>query len=310
MITADQGSNLTAHEAYERSLIAFDVVVAGIGEKPFWDEPTPCADWNVRTLLNHVVAEDRWVAPLLAGRTIDSVGDELAGDLLGADPVAAWQAARTEAVAAARAAADEQPVALSFGTVPAAEYLWQLAADHLIHGWDLASAAGAASPADADLIDAVARWFGDREEAYRAAGVVGPRTPVAKGASAYSRLLAAFGRSPRIDDVVRDFGAAFNAQDLELVMARVSDDIIFESTAPPDGRRYAGADAVRSCWEELFASSPGATFTEESLMSAADHAVVQWRYDWAGVDPGHVRGVDLIRVRDGLVSEKISYVKG
>ena len=310
MITGDQRSSLSAHEAYERSLIAFDAVVKELPESPHWDAPTPCADWDLRTLVNHVVGEDRWVVPLLAGRTIASVGDELSGDLLGEDSDAAWRVARSEATAAARATQDEQPVGLSFGTVPAAEYLWQLAADHLIHAWDLASAIDVASPADADLIDAVAQWFGDREEAYRAAGAVGPRMPVTDGASAFSRLLVSFGRTPRVVDVVRDFGAAFSAQDLELVMARVSDDIVFESTAPPDGNSFVGEAAVRACWGQLFASSPGASFTEESLTVAGDVAVTQWRYDWHGAEPGHVRGVDLIRVRDGLVSEKISYVKG
>jgi hypothetical protein len=36
----------------------------------------------------------------------------------------------------------------------------------------------------------------------------------------------------------------------------------------------------------------------------------QWRYDWSGAAPGHVRGVDLFRVQNGLVAEKVSYVKG
>ena len=43
-----------------------------------------------------------------------------------------------------------------------------------------------------------------------------------------------------------------------------------------------------------------------------DRGVLRWRFDWQGDDgtPGHVRGVDVLRFRDGLVSEKLSYVKG
>ena len=54
-----------------------------------WAAPTPCADWDVRALVRHVVEEERWVAPLLRGETIEEVGDRFAGDLLGDDPVRA-----------------------------------------------------------------------------------------------------------------------------------------------------------------------------------------------------------------------------
>ncbi len=55
--------------------------------------PTPCAAWNVRDLVNHVVAQARRVAPLLAGVTLNEVGEQLDGDLLGDDPVRAWDGA-------------------------------------------------------------------------------------------------------------------------------------------------------------------------------------------------------------------------
>lgn len=35
--------------------------------------------------------------------------------------------------------------------------------------------------------------------------------------------------------------------------------------------------------------------------------VQRWRYDWAD---GHIRGIDVLTVRDGTVTEKIAYVKG
>ena len=43
-----------------------------------------------------------------------------------------------------------------------------------------------------------------------------------------------------------------------------------------------------------------------------NRCVVRWRYEWVEKDgkPGHVRGVDVVRVRDGKVAEKLSYVKG
>src|SRR6478735_4331117 len=58
-----------------------------------WHDPTPCDDWDVRTLVNHVAVEQLWVPPLAGGSTVADIGDQLDGDQLGTDPVAAWDAA-------------------------------------------------------------------------------------------------------------------------------------------------------------------------------------------------------------------------
>lgn len=109
---------------------------------------------------------------------------------------------------------------------------------------------------------------------------------------------------------VERFGAAFEVQDLDAILAAVTDDCVFESTTPPEGVRHVGKAAVRAAWSELFASSPSARFTVEERIVAGDRVIDTWRYDWDGDAPGHVRGVDVFRVRDGLVAEKVSYVKG
>jgi ketosteroid isomerase-like protein len=112
---------------------------------------------------------------------------------------------------------------------------------------------------------------------------------------------------------VERFNAAFDRHDVDGVMAAMTDDCVFENTSPaPDGERFEGQAAVRAVWERFFRSSPHATFTIEELFAAGDRCVVRWLYRWAGDDgrPGHVRGVDVFRVRDGKVAEKLSYVKG
>jgi ketosteroid isomerase-like protein len=106
---------------------------------------------------------------------------------------------------------------------------------------------------------------------------------------------------------VARFGEAFDRHDVDAVMAAMTADCVFESTAPPDGVRYEGQDAVRSAWTALFAGAPGAVFEVEEQFVCGDRVVARWRYAWDG---GHVRGVDMFRVRDGLVAEKASYVKG
>ena len=106
---------------------------------------------------------------------------------------------------------------------------------------------------------------------------------------------------------VARFGAAFARRDVDAVMAAMTDDCVFESTAPPDGVRHEGRAAVRAAWTEFFAASAEASFETEEQIVCGDRVVAQWRYTW--VD-GHVRGIDVYRVRDGLVAEKVSYVKG
>lgn len=161
-----------------------------------WDLPTPCTGWTVRDLVNHVVGEDLWTPPLVDGKTIEEVGDQFDGDVLGDDPVGTAQAAATAAVAAtAGALPDGGIVHLSFGDTPIEEYIWQLTADHLVHGWDLAAAIGAPRDLDAGAVDGVAGWFANWEELYRGAGAVGPRVEVsAEGPQ--DALLAGFGRDP------------------------------------------------------------------------------------------------------------------
>ena len=86
-------------DLHRRTVEVFLERVEAIGDDQ-WADPTPCADWDVRALVNHVVGEDRWTAPLLGGSTIAEVGDRFDGDLLGADPAGSANDAAAEAVAA------------------------------------------------------------------------------------------------------------------------------------------------------------------------------------------------------------------
>ena len=107
--------------------------------------------------------------------------------------------------------------------------------------------------------------------------------------------------------VVDAFGVVWGRHDLDATLALGTDDCVFESTGPgPDGTRYEGKDAVRTAWQPIF-DDPDATFESEEVFAAGDRVVQRWRYTWSD---GHIRGVDVFRVRDGLVSEKLSYVKG
>ena len=182
-------------ELHRRAAETFGALVHAVKDDQ-WELPTPCSDWNVRQLVNHLVYEDRWTVPLMEGGTIAEVGDRYEGDLLGDDPKGAWAESSAEAVAAVQAdGALERMVDLSSGPTPAGEYVSQLLADHLIHAWDLARAVGADERLDPELVDACAGWFASMERHYRAAGAVGPRPETPSGADEQARLLAGFGRT-------------------------------------------------------------------------------------------------------------------
>jgi ketosteroid isomerase-like protein len=113
-------------------------------------------------------------------------------------------------------------------------------------------------------------------------------------------------------DAINRLNDALNALDVDGVMAAMTDDCVFENTAPgPDGERYVGQAAVRAFWEQLV-KTPGMHFETEEVIAAGDRATALWRYTWTNPDgsTGHIRGVDIFKVRDGKVAEKFSYVKG
>ena len=106
-----------------------------------WDRPTPCREWSVRALVNHVTGEDLWTSPLMEGSSPEEVGDRYDGDLLGDDPSAPHSRPAMAAITTvAQRLPELETVHLSYGEERAAEYVHQLAADHLVHAWDLAVA--------------------------------------------------------------------------------------------------------------------------------------------------------------------------
>jgi len=96
---------------FGRAVAEFDTRVRQIGDHQ-WQAATPDEDWSVRDLVNHLVGEDLWAPPLLAGSTIAEVGDRFDGDVLGSEPKAAWTAASAveEAYRSAGAIAAPPPV--------------------------------------------------------------------------------------------------------------------------------------------------------------------------------------------------------
>ncbi|MFG1689260.1 TIGR03086 family metal-binding protein [Nonomuraea sp. NPDC049269] len=168
-------------------------IVAGIAADQ-WDRPTPCAGWDVRTLLNHVVGGMRIFAAKLDGT---DPGADHEADWLGADPVGAYEkAAAADRAAWRRPDALEQTVHISLGVLPGPLAAVVHLTEILVHGLDLAIATGQESLVDEELCgDLLVTMRSMGIDAYRIPGVFGPETQTAEDAPLHRQLLAFLGRA-------------------------------------------------------------------------------------------------------------------
>jgi uncharacterized protein (TIGR03086 family) len=182
-------------DLHAQALQATGRIVSGVAADR-WHAATPCADWDARALVNHLVSGNLWAAELAAGGTIGGVGTRLDGDLLGSDPAAACAASAAAAAAAfRRPGALDAPCAVSYGPVPGSVYAGHRFLDVLVHGWDLAVATGQDYTLDPELMQACRQIIEPQLEAFRSAGALGPEVTVPADASAQTRFLALLGRT-------------------------------------------------------------------------------------------------------------------
>ncbi|WP_433048646.1 TIGR03086 family metal-binding protein [Dactylosporangium sp. CS-033363] len=182
-------------ERYERASAGFAAVLCAVRPEQ-WTAPTPCSEWDVRALVNHMARGNLSYVALLRGGTAAGFVRLRDEDALGNDPVVAYQESVRECAQAFRA-----PGALCrvldypLGPAPAAQLLAVRTTDSLVHTWDLARAAGGDETLDPDLVTWAAASL---ERTY--ANMSGlenffapPKTPVGDG---QERLLRRFGREP------------------------------------------------------------------------------------------------------------------
>ncbi len=160
-----------------------------------WAAPTPCSEWSVRDLVNHLTVEQLWVPELLMGSTVAEVGGRFDGDMLGDDPGGAWRAAADAAREAFRVpGAEDLTVHLSYGDVAAVAYCDQMTTDAVVHSWDLAKGIGADPGLSAELVDFALAEMSGYGEGLAASGLFAPPVKVPADASPLTRLLGIAGR--------------------------------------------------------------------------------------------------------------------
>ena len=159
-----------------------------------WEDPA-LPEWTVADLVAHLVTEQLWVPPLLAGEPhLEGRFPEETSDLLGSDPFTGWESAADDALSAfAEDDALIRTVHLSRGPTPATEYILEMTADLTVHAWDLAQATEGDTALDGELVTA-ALVYAERLPAEGIPGLIDPPLDVSDAAPPQMRLLARFGR--------------------------------------------------------------------------------------------------------------------
>jgi uncharacterized protein (TIGR03086 family) len=184
----------TTGEFYVRAMESTRVYIDRVRPDQ-WHGPTPCSEWDVKQVANHIIGENLWAAELFRGKTIAEVGSRLDGDLAGDNPAPTYAASVEAATPVVTApGAMETTCHLSFGDYLGSDYAAQLFMDLLVHGWDVARATGQDSRLDPDLVQACLPIAEQLTTQFRSAGVFGDNLSVSANAGPQTKLLALLGR--------------------------------------------------------------------------------------------------------------------
>jgi uncharacterized protein (TIGR03086 family) len=183
------------HDVVDRiaaALAATDRLIARVSADQ-WSAETPCPDWNVRTLVNHLVGGLRIYAAEL---THTDAGRAHEDDWLGDHPIAAYRGAARAVLAAWRSpGAMSATLDLSVGRMPAPMAAVIELTEIVVHGLDLAVATGQEDAVDEKQAAAQLELMtGMGIDAFRVPGVFGPALPAPETAPVHLRLLAFLGR--------------------------------------------------------------------------------------------------------------------
>jgi uncharacterized protein (TIGR03086 family) len=160
----------------------------------YFDWPTPDTDWDVRTLVGHMLYELSWAKELFGGKTIAEVGNQYEGNLLGEDLSMSWHQATQAASDACMAAEPTGLAHLSYGDTAMPDYMYEVATDLIIHSWDLAAAIGVPLKIDPQPAQFIYDRMLPRQAEMVNSGLFAEPVPVDETADIQTKLLALYGR--------------------------------------------------------------------------------------------------------------------
>ena len=135
-----------------KSLQHIDNIIVQIKDSD-WHNVTPCTEWNLHDLVNHMVVEVAWIPDLIDSKTISEVGNKYDGDLLEKDPLLAWSRYAKKARTAVEKVDLSALVHLSYKDTAAGDYIGEVASDLLIHSWDVAKSINTNDKLPNDMVE-------------------------------------------------------------------------------------------------------------------------------------------------------------
>ncbi len=188
-------------DLYQLSIDRAKEVVAHIKQEQI-DAPTPCTEWNVHAVINHLIGGAELTTAGLLGNAFEFAPGTTESSYIAeidADKLSKAYQTESDAVlaAAGRPGALERVVPTRFGDMPMAQFLMAIATDQFIHTWDLAKATGQDSTLDPGLVAVVYPMLRSGfAEMGRNGGFIGPEVPVPDTAGLQEKMLGYMGRQP------------------------------------------------------------------------------------------------------------------